>query len=518
MLETVNKKYLACILFTASVLIFARTIQYDAVWDDARVHFNPANQVKMDQDVSAFWTEHSGMYIPLTYTTWALVKQFFSAGNFNPAPFHLLNLITHSINAVLLFYLLLLLFKNKTAAFFGGVLFLVHPIQVESIAWISEFRGLYSTFFCLISLLLFFKQQETGKNQLFFSKGYWLALVFYILALLAKPSGIVLPLIILVLSWRYYKEYFNQVAKLLLPWLLPAVIFIFLLMVKNPESNVSLVQRFLIAGYTLFFYIQKIIVPYPLVACYGYTPAVVAANFFSSIAFILCISIFILLIIKRNKFPDVFTAFLLVFICVLPVLGFIPFAYQAHSTVADRYAYMALIGPAMLLPSVVKRVQIKPFLKSGLIAFLIAFAAITIRQTSTWKNEFTLWDHTLKFYDNSSTVYYDRGVQYSLKGNFSNAIADYTRALALKPDNLDALFNRANAYENRNELNAAFNDYAVYLKINSKDGSVYYKRSYLFYKTGKLDEALDDLQRAEELGFRIDVKYKEHLLREKFSK
>src|SRR3569832_2197608 len=143
MLQTIHRKYLACILFALAILLFGRTIKYAAVWDDVRVHFNPSNQQLMDTGVSAFWKNHSGMYIPLTYTTWAVIKKTFSSPSFHPAPFHLLNVVTHAFNGVLLFYLLSLLFKNNTAAFFGSLLFLIHPLQVESVAWISEFRGLF---------------------------------------------------------------------------------------------------------------------------------------------------------------------------------------------------------------------------------------------------------------------------------------------------------------------------------------------------------------------------------------
>jgi hypothetical protein len=511
-----DKKYLACILFFLSIVIFIHIRHYAAVWDDERGHFTPALQSRMDHDIPSFWKDHSGMYIPLTYTTWAVVKRLTSPQAFNPDPFHVLNVLTHSINGVLLFYLLLLLFKNKSSAFFASLLFLIHPLQVESVAWISEFRGLYSTFFCLISLLIFFngveKKPSASFNSLVSSKNFLLAFLFFVLALLAKPSGIVLPFIIFILTWRFYKEKTMSIGKGIILWVIPACIIIFLLLVKNTENNIPFVQRFVIAGYSLFFYLQKILVPYPLVACYGYTPAIIAATTFSIPALIICILLLSVLIYKRNVVPDLFAGFLIIFICVLPVLGLIPFEYQKHSNVADRYMYLSFIGIALIVPIIEKYTHNHFFFKLISVAVLVFFMMLTVKQTSVWKNEFSLWDHTLAFYDNSSKVYYNRGVQYTLQKDFNKSLADYNRSLKLDPNNLDALFNRANAYENLGDIASAFNDYNAYLE-KEKDAEVYYKRSYLYLKNKDLNNAFDDLQRAEEMHYPIDPRYKSLLLK-----
>lgn len=519
MLQTIHKKYLACILFAVAVLFFFRTVSFEAVWDDERGYFTPGNQYIMMNNTAAFWKFSPGMYIPLSYTTWALVKKNFSPFSFDTAAFHLLNVLTHGSNGVLLFFLLLLLFKDRMAAFFGSLLFLIHPVQVESVAWISEFRGLYSTFFCLLSLFIFFKPLENPSITSFYlKKNYWFAFIFYSLALLAKPSAIVLPLLIVVLSWRFYNNKLTTILKSLWIWLIPAAFILFSLLAKNPADPVSIGQRFLTAGFTLIFYFQKILLPYPLVACYGYTPVIVSQMAISYAAVILSPGILIFLFLKRKYFPDLYVSILIVFISVLPVLGLIPFFYQTYSTVADRYLYLAMVGSSVFVASAVSHTEKYKLLKwSGILIFLL-FAFSTIKQIPVWKNEFALWDHNLKHYQNSATVYYNRGVQYSLKGNFSKALADYDQALRRDPNYLDALFNRANTYENMNEPEKAMLDYNRYILQDAKNGSVYYKRSYLFFKAGKQDEALDDLQRAEELGFSVDRRYKERLLQSRFLK
>lgn len=522
-MQQINRKYLACILFFLSILFFFRTIHYKPVWDDEQGHFTPSMMTAMDHDIASFWNVQTGMYIPLTYSTWGLIKRVASANGFKPAPFHLLNVITHGINSVLLFYLLLILFKNNVSAFWGSILFLIHPLQVESVAWISEFRGLYAAFFCLLSLLFFFnyleKKQPEKFSEIISSKGFILSFLFFMCALLAKSTVVILPFIIIILVWRFYNGKMKIVTKSILLWLIPIFIVSSLILVKGTQvGSIPILQRLVIAGYTIFFYLQKLVVPYPLVACYGYLPKVVASNWFSYVALIISIGIVYFIIRKRKTFPDLFAAFLIVLVCILPVLGLIPFEFQKYSTVADRYMYLSFIGIALLMPTVVRRMQQNTFLKMCVGIILGIMAILTIKQTATWKDEFTLWNHTLTYFDNSSRTYYNRGVQYSLKGNFPKSISDYSRAYELDSTNVNVLFNRANAYENLKDFNAALNDYNTALKITPKDGELYYKRSNIYLIQMDLDKALDDVQRAEQYKYVVDQEYKQMLLNLKYSK
>lgn len=505
-----NKKYLILILFVLSFVVFAKTFNYGFVWDDERIHLT-GNEQLMKGDVTSFWAKpYSGMYIPLTYTTWSIVKSItHQKRELSPKAFHVLNLLTHSLNAVLIFLLLSLLFKNQAHAFWGSVLFLLHPIQVESVAWISEFRGLYSTFFSLLSMLCIFNYVEHKREftwtSFIISKQFLIATVLFLLALLAKPSAVVLPFIIAVLVWGFYKDKFITAAKALAIWLL--LIIPILLITKQSQTNeliyasVSWWQRFFIAGNSLFFYLQKIVFPFPLVACYGYTPALVVSDVWMYVGTVLCLALVVFSFIKRNVNPFLFASVSVVVFSVLPVLGFVPFEYQVHSTVADHYIYFGVLGVTLLVPSLALFVKKYDSLKYVFALAGIVYLSLTINQIGTWKNEFAVWDHTLEHYQNSPNVYYNRGVQYSQQQNYTSAISDYTQSLALQPNYLNALFNRANAYENTNNVQAAFEDYNRYLIVDSTDGSVYYKIAYLNYRTGNLTAAIADAEKSEQLNF-----------------
>ncbi|MES2138875.1 MAG: tetratricopeptide repeat protein [Bacteroidota bacterium] len=518
--KPVNRKYLIGILIALSFILYARTLNYGFVWDDERIHLSN-NQQLIKGDLKSFWLKpYSGMYIPVTYSTWGGINTISNSNKkISPKTFHALNVITHSINCILVFYLLLILFKNQAHAFWGSLLFLLHPLQVESVAWVSEFRGLYSVFFSLLSLLSIFRFLEKNSfitaRSFITSKYFMIASVLFALALLSKPSAVVLPFVMSILVWCFYKNNFKPLLKGLSLWLL--LIIPILLITRNSQPNeliydsVSFWQRFFIAGHSLFFYLYKLIVPYPLAACYGYTPELILSDKLIYLSTVFFIIMALIIFAKRKSQPLVFSGFAVITICVLPVLGLIPFEYQKHSTVADRYIYFGMLGLTLFVPLIINVIKKHNWLKYIFGIVILIYLVLNIKQTNTWKNEFSIWDNTLSHYQNSPKVYYNRGVEYSKLGKFNEAINDYTQCLALQNDYRDALFNRANAYENIKNNIAAFTDYSAYLLIDSTDGSVYFKRAYLNYKTGNIEAAQRDAEKAEQFNFRVGGKFKRML-------
>lgn len=518
--KPVNRKYLIGILFVFSIALYARTLNYGFVWDDERIHLSN-NQQLIKGDLKSFWLKpYSGMYIPVSYSTWAFINTVSNSNKeISPNIFHALNVLTHTINCILVFYLLFILFKNQAHAFFGSLLFLLHPMQVESVAWISEFRGLYSAFFSLLSLLSIFRYLEKNSiipfRSFITSKHFIISSTLFAFALLSKPSAVVLPFVISILVWCFYKDKFKLILKGLAIWLL--MVLPILLITRDAQPNeliydsISFWQRFFIAGHSLSFYLYKLIVPYPLAACYGYTPELILSNklIYLSSAFLIVIAVIVFA--KRKSHPLLFSGFAVIAVCVFPVLGLIPFEYQKHSTVADRYIYFGMLGFTLFVPLIANTIKKHGWLKYISGSVIVIYLVLNIKQTNTWRSEFSIWDNTIRHYQNSPKVYYNRGVEYSKRGKFNEAINDYTQCLALQNDYRDALFNRANAYENIKNNTAAFADYSAYLLIDSTDGSVYYKRAYLNYRTENIQAAVKDAEKAGQFNFRVGVKFKRML-------
>ena len=477
----------------------------------------------MQGDLKAFWEkQYRGMYIPMSYSVWIFIKNNSNMqGGLSPELFHLLNIITHTLNCGLIFILLFILFKNKTQAFLGSILFMLHPVQVESVAWVSEFRGLFSAFFCFLSAISIFiyinKNPVTKVRHFLLSKQFILATVLFVFALLSKPSAVVLPFVIAVLMWCFYKEKFITGLKSLSTWLLLIIPILVITNYSQPDklmdAYIPIWQRLFLAGDSLFFYLQKILLPYPLALCYGYTPQVILSNSIIYLTTFICLALGVILFIKRKTNPYLFSAFFIILVCLSPVLGFISFNYQKHSNVADRYLYFAMLGVALLIPVISTRIKTNQFLKYPAFLLLLIYFLLNINLTSTWKSELSVWNNTLEHYPNNPKIYYNRGVQYSILKNYNAAISDYSKSLLLEKNYPDALFNRANAYENVADLDAAFNDYATLISIDSTDGSVYYKRCYLNYKAGKIKEALEDADAAARHNFPVKTKFREKLMR-----
>jgi len=512
-IEIVNPVIIACCIFILSVLLFARTINYGFAWDDERIHLT-VNKDLMEGKISPFWEKaYSGMYIPVSYTTWSLVKSFFYPhSDISPSAFHALNVLFHALNCVLIFLLLNLFFRNKYVSLCGTLIFMFHPLQVEAVAWISEFRGVYSTFFGLSALLLFFQKAQSINSvswrSFVLSKHFLAATLLFILSLLCKPSSVVLPFIAALLVFGFFKEKMNYLLGSLSVWVLMLIPVIIITNRLQPAIHINdhlgIADKATIASYSIVFYLRKILFPYPLAACYGETPPVILHDKFIWLYAPAVIAGLVFLFIKRKQYPVLFLSVLIIITGLLPVLGFTAFKFQAYSNVADRYTYLSFFGVSLLAAHLAgKLLELKNYrLVFG--SVMTCYLVITFFQTATWKSEFEVWNHNLKHYQNAPSVYYNRGVEYSKKERFREAISDFNRCLALDPKYKDALFNRINAYENLNDIEAALDDCSAYLKIDSTDGSIYYRKAKLLYKAGRQTEAEWNMKLAQHYNFRIE--------------
>ncbi|MDP6959323.1 MAG: hypothetical protein QF645_10995, partial [Planctomycetota bacterium] len=148
------------ILTVTPFFLYWQTTRFGLIWDDISVHLinNPHLLPANSENLLYFWKEtYMGLYVPVTYNTWTLLSGFFSTSPKDPFAYHLFNNILHTANGLLVFALLRRFLKNPWDAMVGTLLFLIHPLQAETVAWISEFRGLLATFFGLSGLSLYLK-------------------------------------------------------------------------------------------------------------------------------------------------------------------------------------------------------------------------------------------------------------------------------------------------------------------------------------------------------------------------
>jgi Tfp pilus assembly protein PilF len=352
-------------------------------------------------------------------------------------------------------------------ALFGALLFLVHPLQVESVAWISSFRDLISAFFLFAAILILIREGHGWRQWTAAS----LATVFFGLSLAAKPAAVIAPVLVTAILLTH--DYLAQQpwrARLrdgriyiVGVWLLIALGWTWLSSHLQPPSLLQYVtpvwQRPLIAGDAVTFYLGKWLWPWFLGADYGRSPQIVLADGWVWITALLPIGLAALLL-WRPRGRGLFAALVIYVIGLLPVLGFVPFVFQYYSTVADRYTYVAMLGPALAVSFI-------PWQKRWItVSLLTFFAALTFRQVSFWQNSVTLFEHAIDVNPTSDVAYDNLGSMQLAQGQIDHAFVSFKKAVELNPRSDKAQNNLGLVYARKGQSDLAFAHYQQALRLN----------------------------------------------------
>ncbi len=464
---------LALLLAAVTAAVYHHALALPFVgWDDfGHVCQNPFLHPVTAAHIARFWTApYEFLYIPVVYTLFAGL----SLAAHLPAPvplpgagttdldarvFHAANLIVHCANVVLVFALVRRVVKQDWPAFAGALLFAAHPVQVESVAWVSEMRGLLSAFFSLLALLLYAREEgpltpNNGGAEEYsplapplLAAGrafrFALATVCFALALLCKPSAVCLPL----LAWAWGRWGLGRSrradAPLLLLWLAMAAALLLITRSVQSQPVVGTAPawtRPFVAGDALAWYLAKVVWPLPLAIDYGRTPAFVTAHAWGYLTWLVPAALAVLLMRLRGRFPALTAAGAVFLFALLPVLGLSPFLFQAHSTVADRYLYLAMLGPALALAWLLTRVNSRRAVAAVAVCVpvFLLLGFLTLRQIPVWDSTETLFAHALSVNPRSWIIYTLRGQYRAHDGLMEQAIADDRAAIAILPTGNDA--------------------------------------------------------------------------------
>jgi hypothetical protein len=499
------------LLILLSFLWYGRSLHYDFVWDDERAHLT-RHEHFMTGNLKAIWTSKGFLYIPFSYTAWYGIKKLTedTTGSIKPFPFRFANLLLHGLNTWLVFILLRRLVKHDLSSFLGSLLFLIHPLQVESVVWISEFRGLLASFLSFSSLVLFWKELEKNDeaSRIRNSTGYLFSTLLFLLAVLSKPSVIILPVAIVCLVWFFNREKIKACLQSLVLWLI-IVIPVALVTGSAPAPELKYVSvsyglQPLICTYSYGFYLLKIIAPAGLSPCYGITPAEVMNTIWPYVAVAgLLVAVF-LMFKFGNKQPVIIAGIIFLFIALLPVSGLHRFDYQRFSVVADRYVYFGMLGIALVASRLWLTAFRSTWMKYVLPVFYLFLAVQNFRQVPVWKNELSLWQAAYRSNPEQWTANYNLGVHYMKQNQPEKAVAYYSAAVAANPNEKMVLINRANSLARLKRFEESLADYAAALNLDEKDGSIFYNRALTFYNMGELSKCLEDLESARKRSFPVD--------------
>lgn len=490
-------------------------------WDDsAHVYENPHIQ-SIDPGFFKwiFTAEIIGLWLPLTMFSYSID---YAIWGLNPFGFHLTNVAIHALNAFLSFILILRLMdatgagekwiRNKIfTAFVAALLFGIHPLHVESVAWISERKDVLCASFYLLSILAYISYASAGSKN---PKPYVLCLLSFVLALMSKPMAVSLPMVLLVLD--FYP--LNRLPKDNLPSLIIEKIPFFALGAASslitisfhhassalmPLERYPLPSRILVAMHSYIFYLAKTAFPFNLAPFYPFPKRaeIFTLAFMSYAAIFVLISWLFISGSKRNK--ALMSLWLYYLFTLLPVIGIIKFGGLAA---ADRYMYLPSLGPFFLVGLtagvIYKRLSQKLYRLTAIIALVAIFGLLatrTVTQIALWRDSITLWSHEIKLYPDVPLSYQNRGSAYWEMGRFQDALIDHNRAIKLDPRDAKNYQNRGAAYTSLRDYDLAIADFTRAIELDPKYTKAYYNRGKAYYEDGSLQMAVNDFSKAIEL-------------------
>ena len=473
------------------------------LWDDD-VYITNNELLTAPDGLRRIWfsLDSPSQYFPLVYTTFRIEHALWGL---NPTGYHWGNLLLHLANALLVWRVLARL--NVPGAWLAGAIFALHPVQVESVAWITERKNVLMGFFFLLTLLawLAFVDERTTRPWRF----YTLALILYVLALSAKTTACTLPAALFLTLWLQKKPInWNRIFEIL-PFLVLGIAMGLLAMwweryhqgtSRAALTFLSPIERVLIASRAVWFYLSKLIWPYNLTFIYprwDIAPTHLLDYAWLVAGIALCGAIYWL---RRYVGRSVEVAAAFFVVTLSPVLGFIMLFTFRYTFVADHYQYLACIGPIALVSAGVIRLadlvkQRRAIIFCAALFALTSLWALTWRQATMYGDIERLWRTTLARNPDCWMAHTNLGLVLLEKGQVDEAIAHYQAALQMEPD-WDAEYNLGTALLSKGEVDAAIVhcEKAVTMQPNDPDAQVSLGSALLEKK--RIDEAIMHYQKA----------------------
>ncbi len=491
--------------FFVIALIAAVFLVYQPVWhagfiwdDDTFLVDNPL--IKQFNGLYQFWfTTNAPDFFPLTSTTLWLEWRLWGA---NPLGYHAVNVLLHALSAVLIWRVLTHL--RMPGAWLAAALFAVHPVNVESVAWITERKNTLAMLFYVTSLLFYLRFEETDRWR-----WYGMALGAFVLALLSKTAVVPLPIVLLGLAWWQRDRVSSRDVRLTLPFFGIAVLLGLITVWFQSQvigSEVvradSFWSRLAGAGWAIWFYLYKALLPVNLAFVYPkwQIDATKLLSYVPGLLVLACAAVFLHF---RKRWGKAWLFGLGYFVVMLlPVLGFRDIYFMRFSLVADHWQYFSIIGPIGLVAAGITWASDR--LKKRNVFLVPAFSAIlllvlgvlTWRQTCNYSDSETLWNMTIARNPACWMAYNNRGIIYKRLGNYRQAIKDYNEAIRLKADLYEAYYDRGIIYGQLGQYQLAIGDYNKAIGLNPDYLEAYNNRGIIYMKIGIYQKALEDFNEA----------------------
>ncbi|MPM19843.1 hypothetical protein SDC9_66270 [bioreactor metagenome] len=540
--------YLVLALMTIFVYSMSFNTEFIYNWDDAGYVTGSKYVKSLDgENLKAIFhdIDYMSNYHPLTTLSYAI--DWAIAGE-NPVWYHIVNLLFHLMNAMLVFLVIKRMFRTKSdwVPFFVAMIFAVHPMHVESVAWISERKDVMYTFFFLLATLTYHKYCETTSGKW---KPYLLTVLLFLLALMSKSAAVVFPVVLFAFDWYRRRKFGLWMVLEKVPMLVLSFIFGVIALKSQTEAMqnlaplLTMTERLQIVNHSFLTYIYKFFLPINLS---GYYPYPIKDNgilpSIYNIAPFITVGLLGLFIWFGRKSRELVFGVVFFVINLGLVLQLKP---VGGAVLAERYTYVPYIGLALPLAFWLgNNADRNKLMQLIILAAGIIFAAMSFNRVPVWKSGDALFTNVLEQFprnpyawDNRGGLYWDiyaskkykdnpakkqlytdkayhdysmslqldasfvqpwahRGILLFNINKYEEALSDFNEALKLKPDYVDALIGRANTLSTLQKYKEALPDYDAYLKLKNDDAAAYVWRATAYSHLQQYDKAMADCDAA----------------------
>jgi tetratricopeptide (TPR) repeat protein len=504
----------ACGLVALVVAAYVPVWQAGYVWDDD-AHITDNTTLRDLSGLRRIWLQPHAtpQYYPLVHTTFWCEYHLWGL---HPLGYHLSNVLLHAVNALLLWCVLRRL--GLPAAWWLAGLFALHPVHVESVAWVTERKNVLSALCYLGSLLAWLRcwQEDESQPRRAGWPFYGMSLLLFLCALLSKTVTCSLPAVFLLLRWWKQGRVSRGYALATLPFFvlgLPLALHTMALEkthvgAHGAEWSWSVVERGLIAGRVLWFYAGKLLFPWRLAFMYPRWQ-VSASSWWQYLFPAAVLALLLALYVGRRRLGRGPLVAVLFFIGTLvPALGFFNVYPMRYSFVADHFQYLASIGVLVLAGAGCQYLLARWSVpQRGVVggAVLTILGILTWQQARVYHDALTLWNDTLAKNPNCWMAYMNRAKAHLELGQADEALADCAHAVEVKPDLREghglagAYAGRGDAYRDLGQKQQALDDYNRALALEPDVAEVYGSRGLVYDQLGDTAQAIRDYNRAIEL-------------------
>lgn len=497
-----NSYYFLGGILLLTFLLFYNTLTNNFVTldDPGYISDNPYIKDLSLKNIGAIFTLfHNANYHPFTTLSYAIEYSLFGL---NAKPYHFINLLIHLLNIAMVFRLTKKISRRAEVALVTALFFAIHPMHVESVAWISERKDLLYSFFFICGLSTYYEYAHATAGR---SKLYIYTILLFLCSLLSKSAAVTFPLMLLLFDYYFHRGWKTKLVEKI-PFFILSLLFGVITIFSQKSAGAinadlmpeyDLLQRFFVVCYSTSYYIVKLVFPFHL-AVLHFAPAELPYYYYLSPLFLLLLA-FLVYKAKAMKRELIF-GFLFYLIGISLTSQVIPVGY---AVVAERYSYVPYIGLFFIMGCFYTAIRdrkvlisfqpLNNYLLAGLAVF---FIIITFQRNKVWQNSLTLFTDLAAKYPNQPHAHFVLGKNLMDVPDLNAALLSLNRSIELRPGMSDAYFYRGNIYYGQKNYTAAMNDYLKAVELNPAYSQAYYNIGVIYNTTNRFQEAIEPLTKA----------------------